>query len=61
VDAFKFLDKFLKFYENLKFLETNELSLCNKLWFINTYMFSSRWCKPLYFKLRGFHLTEFKV
>ena len=27
-----------------------ELSLCNKLWFSNTYIFSTGWCKPLIFQ-----------
>ena len=51
-------------------LQVKELSLCNKLWFSNTDIYSTWWCKPLifippdgvnlwYFKLRFFHLTEF--
>ena len=58
VEVDECLIKTLLFYTKV----ANELSLCNKLWFSNTYIFSTWWCKPLIFQTWFFfHLTEFIV
>ena len=54
VGTFLFYDQFWSINSSL-FLhgsedEFKELSLCNKLWFYNTYFFSTWWCKPLIFQ-----------
>ena len=54
VGTFLFYDQFWSINSSL-FLqgtedELKELSLCNKLWFYNTYFFSTWWCKPLIFQ-----------